>query len=242
MKKVDNREICVDILILIVEIKKFRDISLHQELQEHYNLSKQDKNFIYNLVSETIDNLILVDYIIKDFTDIEMLKSEPFLLNLLRVSIYELLLKWNAGNDLEKHYINIAKKRCDKKQNKFYKEVLKFILENNSTIIFPKESEQVNYLSVNFSYPLWIIKYWFNVYGFDTVLEILKQNKVKPKVSVALNTRTLSKGIILKALENEEVLFQRDEKNRNIITFDHIKKISKLESFQNGLFYEINKI
>ena len=88
---VNTREIILDMLIEICEKGAYSHIVLRQTLRKYQYLDKRDRAFITKITEGTIENRILIDYIIDKFSNVKVKKMKPLIRNLLRMSVYQLM-------------------------------------------------------------------------------------------------------------------------------------------------------
>lgn len=242
MQRINDIEIAIDMLINITEINKYKHISIKTELNEYGNIKNSSRNLIIKLVYNVVNNIIFVDYIIDQFVNVENLRQNPFILNLFRISVFQMMFEPNVSkSDILYDATTTAKGKLDRKGVKYVNSVIKSIISNKNNIEFPNKEDEINYISIMFSYPIWIVKYWINVLGYETVLDICKENRKEPEISVYLNTSLLSRRFIKNSLLNDNLEFSEDEKIKNLVVLHNFKNTNSLESYANGLFYFIDR-
>lgn len=242
MKKLDDREIAIDALMLITEEDGYNNISLRTTLKEHEDLTFSQKKFITMIVNGTLRNLILIDYIIDQFSNTKTTKMKPLILAVLRISVYQILYMDKVPKSaISNTAVNITKKRGYKGLSGFVNGVIRNIIRKEDEISYPDKEDSINYLSIMYSYPVWIIKYWLNVYDFETVEKICIENNNPPKISACLNTAIMDRQEIIKILEEDDVIVLEDETEPNIVYISNTNNIVKLKAFKEGLFHIMDK-
>ncbi len=240
MKKLDERLVAVDLLIYTIEVNKFVNISLKNEMKDYVELSGREKNNILKFVYGTIDNLILIDYIIGQFVSVDSIKGNHFALNLLRLCTYQIFIIDSDIDDVISNARKISKIRYGRKMSKYIGNIVKKIIDGIETIKLPDENDKINFLSICYSYPIWIIKYW-SQYGFDNIQKICIDNTKKIKKSGVLNTNLVGRNLILKGLNDEGFLYEKDEKNKELVHFSKNYNFRNYKTYNDGLFFEIDK-
>ena len=85
------RELAVDSLLEIVEKGKYCHLVI-RDVQNKYNyMEGRDKAFYKRLTEGTLERMIQIDYILNQFSKVPVSKMKPFIRNLLRMSVYQLL-------------------------------------------------------------------------------------------------------------------------------------------------------
>lgn len=64
---INLREIVLSTLIEILEEEKYSHVVLREVLEKYQYLEKRERSFISRTVHGTLENLIQIDYITKDF-------------------------------------------------------------------------------------------------------------------------------------------------------------------------------
>ena len=82
------RKLAVEILC---EIKDENSNSTNLLNKNTKNISDLDSKFLREIVYGTLENRIYLDYIIKKLCKLRIKKFNPYILNILRVSIYQII-------------------------------------------------------------------------------------------------------------------------------------------------------
>lgn len=117
----------------------------------------------------------------------------------------------------------------------FVNGVLRNISRNKDKIDMP-DKESPEYISVKYSYPLWIVKMWLAQYDFDTVEMVCSAGNRAPDVCIAANTLKTNTEELKKQLNEIGI---STENGYYIDSAVHIKgssDLSETESFIKGCF------
>ena len=99
------------------------------------------------------------------------------------------------------------------------------------------DKESPEYISVKYSYPLWIVKMWLAQYDFDTVEMVCSAGNRAPDVCIAANTLKTNTEELKKQLNEIGI---STENGYYIDSAVHIKgssDLSETESFIKGMFH-----
>lgn len=169
-----------NILYKIYVKNSYLSVELNSAL---YNLEDGiNKGLITKIVYGVVEHDIALEYMIKQF--VKKLPS-PETLIALKIGTYAGIFlnsipKYTIVNEL----VEITK-RFDKNASGFVNATLKNILNNK--IEFPKKEENlVEYLSVKYSYPSWLINSFFKHFDKDTVLKLLS-TKITELTHIRIN-------------------------------------------------------
>ncbi|MFZ1946621.1 MAG: 16S rRNA (cytosine(967)-C(5))-methyltransferase RsmB [bacterium] len=135
-----------------------------------------------HLVSGTIKWRSKIDFIIKQLSHRSRVVS-PVVLNILRLSIYQLLFldkvpDYGATNE----GVKLAKKFGDSYQAGYVNAVLRRYLREKDAVEFPDLYEDaIKHISVVYSHPAWLVRRWLARYTTDQVIELaLANNRIAP--------------------------------------------------------------
>lgn len=229
----NEREYAVSILMEIFNENAYNNLILKREFKKNKLLTDVQKAFITELVNGTVRNLILIDYIINQFSKTNTKKMKPLILNLLRVGVYQIYFMAKIPHSAAcNEAVKIAKKRGFHNLSGFVNGILRNISRNVDNIKFPKEGTR-EYLEVKYSYPEWIIDYWLKEFSYDELEKnLISLNKV-PKVSVCINNIKKNVEDILPLLPNPTKAPFTD----NLYYISKTSDISENKAFKEGLFH-----
>lgn len=90
IKTINIREIILEILMEITEEEEYSHIVIRNVLEKYQFLEKRDRAFISRVCAGTVENMILLDYMIEQFSKVKVVNMKPIIRNLLRMSVYQL--------------------------------------------------------------------------------------------------------------------------------------------------------
>lgn len=184
----DNaRKIATDILVEVFEKKAYSNIVLGYELNKS-NLNEKDKALVTEIVYGTIKYKYSIDKILKYFLNKNFEKTDKFILNLLRITIYQIryldkIPEFAAVNE----GVNIAKKTISLGASRLVNGVVRNYIRNKN-LQYWKEGNIFEELAFKYSYPQWIIKLFLEQYGIELCEEILSGLNERPGVTVRVNS------------------------------------------------------
>jgi 16S rRNA (cytosine967-C5)-methyltransferase len=110
--KVNDREIVLDMLMAIIEEDKFSHTVLNHTLKKYQYLEKQERSFISRLCTGTVEHYLTLDYVINEYASLPVQKMKPFIRNLLRLSVYQIMYMDQVPvSAVCNEAVNLAKKR-----------------------------------------------------------------------------------------------------------------------------------
>ena len=181
------REVAVNTVMQVFENKAYSNIALNRNLNES-NLIDKDKGLATELVYGTIKYKYSIDKILKTFLDKKFDKTDKYVLNLLRVCIYQLryldkIPEFAAVNE----GVNLAKKHVSVGASKLVNGVLRNYLRDRDKKYYDEDnfSEKLAFI---YSYPQWMVKLFVSQYGEEIGEKILEGLNKRPSVTLRVNS------------------------------------------------------
>ena len=157
------RETALKILYDIEKNKSYSNIAVKNMLK-NINLSDTDRHFVTSLVYGVIDKRLTLDYVISSYSKLKLKKISLYILLILRMGIYQIMfmdkIPDNAAVD---EAVKLAKRYGHSASSGFVNGILRNVIRNGIT--YPEDKRE--YLSVKYSYPLWLTDMWINDFGYE---------------------------------------------------------------------------
>lgn len=231
------REIALKIIYKIDKGEGYSNISLNEVIKENKDiLSRKDISFISEIVYGVTTWRLTLDEIIKLHSKIKLKKISTWILNILRMSIYQIVFldkvpKSAAVNE----GVNLAKRYGNRGSIGFVNAILRNVNKDDYKKLFD-EKDEIFKISKTTSMPIWIIEELINE-GLDKnrILNICKNSNIRPKVSVRVNNLKTNKSE-LKEILNKEKVVSKDGVLDDFLVLEKVNDIENLKSFKDGLF------
>ncbi len=237
-KAINPREIVLGILIEVLENENFSNKVIFDTLKKYQHLIKQDRSFISRVSIGVIEQQILLDYIINEFSNINTKKMKPVIRNILRMGVYQSFFLENIPDSaICNEAVKLAEKKGFKNLKGFVNGILRNIIRENKTIKYPDEkSEPIKYLSVIYSMPEWIVKDFIESYGYNTAKNILTYflEEKKTKIRVNLNKTTVDE--LTELLNKQNIETKMGKYLPYALDISNYSHVNGINEFLNGLF------
>ncbi|MFV9509932.1 16S rRNA (cytosine(967)-C(5))-methyltransferase RsmB [Tepidibacillus sp. LV47] len=202
-KKLTAREIALDVLTKVDTKHSYSNLQLNQTLQKN-NLSRVDANFATQLIYGTIQHLNRIDWMLKPFVRIPLAELEPWIRNLLRLSIYQIwYLDKIPSHAVVNEAVNIAKKWGHKGIAGMVNAVLRHFLRKKEEIKIPTDLPQQERIALEYSHPEWLVSRLIEDYGIEEAEQICRVNNLPPYQSLRVNPLKISRDEMIKLLKEE---------------------------------------
>lgn len=237
----NERETAAEVLISILDKKAYNNIALKTTLDAS-NLNSLQRAFVTELVNGTLRNLILLDYVISCFSKTPIKKLRPLILNILRISVYQILfLDKTPESAVCNEAVKIVKKRGFKQLSGFVNAVLRNIVRNKDNISYPAENTS-EYLSIRYSYPIQLIEYWLKELNYEQIEQLCISSAEPPDISACVNTIKTEPQALKTMLESENIaVFDSAILELSALRLSKTGDLSKSQAYNDGLFHVMDE-
>lgn len=239
MDSVNTRELVLDILMSVTRDHVLSHIALCGVLDKYHYLSKQDRAFITRLSEGTIERIIELDYILDCFSKTPVRKMKPVIRNILRMGVYQLKYMDSVPDRAAcNEAVRLAEQKGFYGLKGFVNGVLRNTARRLNQVVYPDpDTDLVQYLSVRYSMPHFIVSNFLDMYGLERCERILAAFLQERPLTVRteltristeeLKTRLRQQGICLHEVPGPSYAF-------GISGFDSPDEIPE---FNEGYFY-----
>ncbi|MBO8162331.1 MAG: 16S rRNA (cytosine(967)-C(5))-methyltransferase RsmB [Brevibacillus sp.] len=190
MKKtgmVTAREVALDVLTKVDELKSFSNLELNHALNQA-RLSGPDVGLATELVYGTTQRRGTLDEVIGRFVKGGSGRLQPWVRNLLRMSLYQIRYLDRVPDRAAVHEaVEIAKRRGHKGVASLVNGVLRNVLRHPHVwTTVPKRGTAAE-IAWTHSHPEWLVTRWLKQYGEETTRAICESNNRPPLPTVRVN-------------------------------------------------------
>jgi 16S rRNA (cytosine967-C5)-methyltransferase len=219
-----EREITLDILTDIFENGAYNNIALSKHLSA---APPEQRPLITRLVNGVIRKHTYLDGIIEGFSTTKPTKLRPIVLNVLRLSVYQLLFMDKTPDYAVCNEASfILKKRKMHGLVGFTNGLLRNIVRNIGSLPKPQNT-----------YPEWFVSRLAAQYGAETAAEILKTFDTPPDVTIRVNTIKTTAAALKARLQAEGVTAAAAHFCGDYLHVTKTRDLGMLPSFKDGLFF-----
>ena len=209
----------------------YSNILLDRALKET-NMNEQERSFCAALYYGVLERKITLDYIISRYSKQKITKTNPVILNILRVGIYQIKFMDNIPDSAAvNESIKIAKKLNLSKLSGFVNAVMRNFIRDDKKIEYPED--KIPKISIEYSVPEWLAKMLCKNYTDSQMKSLLEGSIEKPPVTVRINNLKGTQEQILSAIKEFEPQCTVAEGCFKINSGDAVKS----KSFKNGFFH-----
>ena len=230
------REIALKTLYKIDKEEAYSNIALDENIRENKNkLDDRDTGFISEIVYGVTSWKLTIDEIIKKYSKLKLKKISPWILNILRMGIYQIVFldkvpKSAAVNES----VNLAKRYGHKGSSNFVNAILRKVEKKDYEAFFEIENP-IERISKTTSMPVWMIEELLKENDIEKVEEICKASNIKPKVAIRINRLKTNKQELENLLKERDIVF-KEGKLEDFLILEKTKNIEQLDLFKQGYF------
>lgn len=230
------REIALKILYKVDKEKAYSNIALNEEINKNMKqLKEKDIGLISEIVYGVTTWRLTLDEIIKKHSKIKLKKISPWIINILRMGIYQIIFldkipKSAAVNES----VNLAKRYGHNTSSKYVNAILRKVEKRDYEDFFQIE-DNIERISKTTSMPIWIIQKLLKNNSIEKVEQICKNFNIKPKLSIRINCLKNNKKEFEEKLKERNISYIETD-NENFLILERTKNIENLDLFKNGFF------
>lgn len=227
------RELAINVLYKVEFGEGYSNVTLDKELNKS-DLEPIDKAFASELVYGVLTWKITLDEIIKMYSSIKIKKISPWILNILRIGIYQIVFLDKVPESAAvNESVKLAKQYGHEASSKFVNAILRKIEKNEMekllAHIATKPILEDEIISIVTSHPLWMVDELLKEYDKKFVTELLNANNITPEITLRSNRLKTTRDELYKLL----LLKKIDCKKGNL---EDSIKVRKMSDFKGKLF------
>ena len=233
-----TRELVLGILLEVTRDGEYSHIALRNVLSKYQYLDKKERAFITRVTEGTLEHMIEIDYIINQFSNVKVNKMKPVIRCILRSAVYQLKYMDSIPDSAVcNEAVKLAVKKGFHNLKGFVNGVLRNIARNLEHITYPAPEDGVNYLSVKYSMPVWILEQWLLTYDKNAVESMLADFLKEKPTTIRCNLNQCSVEELTEVLKKEGVHVEKHPYLPYALWIASYNYLADLESFQKGMFY-----
>lgn len=231
-----TREIALKALYEINVKEAYSNLALDEMVKNNRDkIDARDKGFISELVYGVTTWRLTLDAIINKFSKIKLKRISPWILEILRLGIYQIIFldripKSAAVNES----VSLAKRYGHKSSANFVNAILRKIEKKDYEELFKIENN-IERISKTSSMPIWIIEELLKNNTLEEVEKICINSNIRPKISIRVNNLKTNKEELIKELKKQNYKIEEGILD-DFLVLSNIKNIDSIEAFKTGLF------
>lgn len=230
------REVALKALYNIETTGAYTNTALKAALAQN-DFSGADKGLITELIYGIISNKSAIDHIISRFSKLKIKKMTPWVLNILRMGIYQIYYMDKIPHSAAcNEAVKLAKKYSHGAGSGFVNGVLRSAAREVNCFEFPKTGNAVADLSLEYSYPEWLTKRLVDEYGEKRCEELFEENRRAHKIHIRTNVLKTDVQGLVGILTDENIECEICEEVKNALLLKGKLNVEKSSAYKKGLY------
>lgn len=234
----NTREIILGILLSINRDGEKSHLAIRNTLDKYQYLSRQDRAFIARVCEGTIEQMIYIDYIINQFSSVKVEKMKPVIQNILRSAVYQIrFMDTVPASAACNEAVKLAQKKGFYSLKNFVNGVLRSVSRGIDQVEYPDKANLIEYLSVRYSMPEWMVERWINEFGREATEWMLRDFLKTHPMTVRFKTSNIEKQDIIDSLEEQGVTVNQGPYLPYAYEIGDYNYLQSLDAFKKGWIY-----
>ena len=200
------REAAAFALFAMAEDGAWSDGALHEQLARA-GLSGRDAALAARLVYGTVQNELLLDWYLRQFSSVRLKKIAPRVRICLRMGLYQLILmdKIPAHAAVDET-VGLVRRHCraNARAVSFANAVLRHtadVVQQNALPALDCPDKE-SYYALRYSHPEWLVRLWSGQFGLKTAEALCRADNADAPISVRVNTMKTTPAAAQRELED----------------------------------------
>ena len=202
-------------------------------------LDSRDAALATQLCFGVVQNQLLLDFYLSNFSNIALKRMEGKVVQALRLGAYQLLFMDKIPHSAAVNSsVDLVKRHCkNQRAVGMVNAVLRSLERSLDNLSVIPNDDPVKYLSVLYSHPEWLVKEYLLALDFEETTKLLASHNAQPPMSVMVNTTKVTQEALVGELTACGVEVQLHPWLSNCLMLSRTGNLENLRSFQEGWFY-----
>ena len=232
------REAALLTLVAMERQKAWSNGHLKKVIQEQ-RLDRRDAALATRLCFGVIQNRMLLDHYLQQYSAMKLSKMESKVRNNLRLGLYQMLFMTKIPvSAAVSEGVKLTKKHCkNPRAGGMVNGILCNLARHLDELPTLDRGNPVAYLSLLYSHPQWLVEEWSQQLEAGELEELLRWDNSEPPVTVQVNTCRFQTSQVAAALEEEGMTVTAHPWLPDCLFLNGTGSLEHLEAFQKGYFY-----
>jgi 16S rRNA (cytosine967-C5)-methyltransferase len=201
-------------------------------------LHQTDASLAARVFYGVLQNMALLDYYISAYSTVKTSKMEPLVLDILRLSVYQLVfLSKIPQSAAVNEGVTLTKKHSNPRAAGLVNAVLRKVASNLGQLPEIKGADECARMSIKYSHPEWLVKKFCGLLGAEGAEALLLADNTEAAICAHVNTLKTSLPAVLHALEQDCVEAPAHPWLEHCVLLRGTGSIERLEAYSDGSIY-----
>ena len=205
------------------------------ELLAGKSINELDKALVTELVYGVTSQKLALDYIINRNSKIKPNKISPWIRNILRMGLYQILFLTKIPTSAAcNESVKLARRYGHQASAGFVNAMLRKIADSSNPLEAIEEKDAVDRLSIVHSHPVWLVEMWIDQLGLTFTEDICKANNERPHIAIRVNRLKTDKDKLKQLLLDKGLEFSESCISSDGLILKRGNPISQM--YEKGLY------
>ena len=202
-------------------------------------LDSRDAALATQLCFGVVQNQMLLDFYLSNYSNISLKRMEGKVVQALRLGAYQLLFMDKIPHSAAVNScVDLVKRHCkNQRAVGMVNAVLRSLERNLDQLPVIPNSDPVQYLSILYSHPEWLVKEYLLTLDQSEVTGLLAAHNAQPPMTAMVNTTKVTMEALVSELTACGVDVQMHPWLSNCLLLSKTGNLEHLSAFQEGWFY-----
>ena len=210
----------------------FSNLAINDAINERPNCSS---GMVRVMTKGVLRNSLLLDYNISYFTKNGLHGIKKRTLIILRMGFYAIAFMDSIPEHAAVNEAVALAKKVSRGTSGFVNAVLRSFIRNGKTLHIEENTNYLERISLKYSFPIDLVKLFFDQYGKDESEKIMKGLYEVPKLFIRVNTLRISRENLIEKLREEGFEVEKSGLSKNGIEVENGALLSS-KAYKAGLF------
>ncbi len=207
-------------------------------VMDSHSLDGRDRGLCTAICYGVMQNRILLDNAVAAFSSVKVNKLEPKVLDILRISAYQLLFMDRIPvSAAVNEGVKLTKKLGYMRASGLVNAVLRKISANKEQLLEPHGKTAAETLSLRYSHPLPLVGYFIDLLGVEETEALLRCHNEEVPISLQVNTVKTTREGLLERFEESGVDAGVHPYLKDTLLLRSTGAVAALPGFDGGEFY-----
>lgn len=229
-----GREAALQVLTACRKLDAWSDGSLKAAVK---GLDRREAAFASRLTYGVLQNRAMLDYYLGCYCTQSFDKLEPFVRDVLRIGAYQILLMDRVPDSAAvSQAVEMAKRHKRQRAAGFINAVLRKISQNKDQLPAIPCEDEVEYLSICYSHPKWLVERLLEILGREEAEDFLRLDNESVPMTIQRNSLKCDADVLLEDLQQAGATVINHPWLPDCWEVTGAGNIEELDSFQDGWF------
>ena len=208
------------------------------DLEMINKLDRQERQQANEYVQGILRRRSYLDFLISQFSSVEIERMDLFFKNILRLGIYDLLFMDSTPDYAAiNESVEIAKTKISSKSGDLANAILRKVQREIDTLPKPNMENRTELIATTFSHPEWLVERWVKRFGEREAFQLMQANNQRPNYYLRANCLKTSPDTFKLRMEKADVEFEESDWLPGYYKVSTLAEVRARRWFEKGLCY-----